>query len=57
MVVDKLKEIIQLQYNIKLDNLVYTTKTEKHNFSRYSLPIVFLIHKEYTPETFVIRRC
>ena len=41
MVVDKLKEIIQLEYNIKLSNLVYTTKIEKHNFSRYSLYLLF----------------
>ena len=42
LIIDKLKEIVQLQKNIKLDALKYTTKREKrYNFSRYSLPIVF----------------
>ena len=40
---------MQLQKNIKLDDLEYTKKRGKHyNFGRYSLPIVFLrdTHKE-----------
>ena len=42
LIIDKLKEIMQLQYNIKLDDLEYTAKRGKrYNFSRYSLPIVF----------------
>ena len=42
LIIDKLKEIVQLQNNIKLDDLEYTKKRRKrYNFSRYSLPIVF----------------
>ena len=34
---------MQLQNNIKLDDLEYTTKRgTRYNFSRYPLPIVFL---------------
>ena len=37
---------MQLQNNIKLDDLAYTTERGKHyNFSRYSSPIVFLRDK------------
>ena len=37
LIIDKLREIMQLQSNIKLDNLEYTTKRGKrYNFSRYS---------------------
>ena len=43
LIIDKLKEIMKLQNNIKLGNLKYTTKSRKsYNFSRYSLPIVFI---------------
>ena len=43
LVIDKLKEIMQLKNNIKLDNLGYTTKRGKiYSFSKYTLPIVFL---------------
>ena len=43
MIIDKLREIMQLQNNIKLDDLEYTAKREKHyNFCKYSLSIVFL---------------
>ena len=43
VITDKLKEIVQLQNKIKLDDLEYTTKRRKHyNFSRYTLPITFL---------------
>ena len=48
MIVDKLKEIMQLQNNIKLDDLEYPTKRGKrYNFRRYSLHVVPLrdIHK------------
>ena len=43
LITDKLKEIVQLQNKIKLDDLEYTTKRRKlYNFSRYTLPITFL---------------
>ena len=43
LIIDKLKPIMQLQSNIKLDDLEYATKRGKrYNFSRCSLPIVFL---------------
>ena len=43
LIINKLKEIMQLQNNIKLDDLEYATKRRKnYNFSRYSLTIVFL---------------
>ena len=43
LIIDKLKEIMKLQNNIKLGNLKYTTNSRKsYNFSRYSLPIVFI---------------
>ena len=48
LIIGNLKEIIQLLTNITLEDLEYTTKRGKrYNFSRYSLPIVFLrgIHK------------
>ena len=48
LIIDKLKEIMQLHINIKLDNLEYTSKKGKcYNFNRHFLPIVFLrdIHK------------
>ena len=39
----KLKEVGELQDTIKLDGLNYKSKREKtYNFSKYSLPIVFL---------------
>ena len=42
MIIDKLKKMVQLQNNIKLDNLVYTTKSGKrYNFIKYFLRIVF----------------
>ena len=50
MIRDKLKEIVNLQAIIKMDELHYKSKPRKvYNFSEYSLPIVFLrdIHKEY----------
>ena len=46
----KLKEIVNLQGIIKLDELYYKSKRRKvYNFSEYSLPIVFLrdVHKGY----------
>ena len=43
LIIDGPKEIIQLQNNVKLDDLEYTPKRGKcDNCSRYSLPIVFL---------------
>ena len=43
LIIDKLKEIMWLQNNIKLDDLEYTTKRGKrYNFSRYFLPIICL---------------
>ena len=50
LIKDNVKEIIQLQNKIKLGNQEYTTKKEKHyNFSKYSLPTVFLrdIYEEH----------
>ena len=50
LIKDNVKEIIQLQNKIKLENQEYTTKKEKHyNFSKYSLPSVFLrdIYEEH----------
>ena len=42
LIINKLKEIMHLQNNIKLDDVEYTVKREKdYNFSRNSLPIVF----------------
>ena len=42
LIIDKLKKMVQLQNNIKLDNLAYTTKSGKrYNFIKYSLRIVF----------------
>ena len=41
--IDKLKEIKQLQNNITLDDLEYTAKRGKHYvFIKYSLAIIFL---------------
>ena len=41
---DELKEIVNLQVIMKTDNLRYKSKSKKvHNFSEYSLPIIFLI--------------
>ena len=54
LIIDKLKEIMQLQNNIKLDDLEYTSKRGKHNFIRYSLPCVFQRH---TRGKFVIKKC
>ena len=46
LIIDKLKEIMQFQNKIRLDDLEYTTKRRKcYNFSRCSLPIVFLRNK------------
>ena len=43
LISNELKEIVQLQRSIKLDDLEYTTKRAKrYNFSRDSLPIIFL---------------
>ena len=40
----KLKEIVELQLIIKKDDLNYKSKRGKiYNFSKYSLPIAFLI--------------
>lgn len=50
LIKDNVKEIIQLQNRIELENQQYTTKKEKrYNFSRYSLPTVFLrdIYEEH----------
>ena len=42
LISNELKEIVQLQRSIKLDDLEYTTKRAKrYNFSRNSLPIIF----------------
>ena len=54
LIIDKLTEVKQLQNNIKLDELEYTTKREKnYGFSKYLLLIVF---KRYTRGKFVIKR-
>ena len=43
LIIDKLKKIMPLQNNIKLDDIEYTAKTGKrYNFSRYYLSIVYL---------------
>ena len=43
MIVDKLKEIKQIQINVKLNNTEYTARKENHsNFIKYLLPIGFL---------------
>ena len=44
LIIDKLKEIKQLQSLIKLNELGYRTKKNGRNcdFSKYSLPVVFL---------------
>ena len=40
---DELKEIVNLQFIMKTDNLRYKSKSKKvYNFSEYSLPIIFL---------------
>ena len=55
LIIDKLNEIMQLQNNIRSDDLEYTTNRGKgYNFSRYSLPIFF---KKYRRGKFVIKRC
>ena len=42
LIIDKLKEFMQLQNNMKLDDLEHTTKRVKcFNFRRSSLPIAF----------------
>ena len=42
MIRAKLKEIVNLKYIIKIDELNYKSKHRKvYNFSEYSLPIVF----------------
>ena len=42
LIIDKFKKMVQLQNNIKLDNLAYTTKSGKrYNSIKYSLSIVF----------------
>ena len=54
LIIDKLKEVKQLQNNIKADYLESKKKRGKHDsFSKYLSPIVF---KGYTREKFVIRR-
>ena len=51
----KLKEIVELQDIIKKDYLNYKSKRRRtYNFSKFSLPIVFL--KRYTRRTFINRR-
>ena len=43
LISDRLKEIMQLQINIKLDNLEHTAERGKRcNFSKYFLSILFL---------------
>ena len=43
LIIDKLKNIIQLQNNSKLDDIEYNTKRGKcYNTGKYSLFIVFL---------------
>ena len=43
MIIDKLEELMQLQENIKLDDLEYTAERGKrYNFKKCNLPIVFL---------------
>ena len=37
-----LEEIIQSQNNLELIELGYKAKSRKHNFSKHSLPIIFL---------------
>ena len=52
LIIEQLKKIIKLQNNLKLDDLEHTKNRGKHyNFSKYSLPIIFLrnIHKENLP--------
>ena len=42
LILDKLKEIVNLQGIIKTDNLLYKSKSRKgYKFSEYFLPIVF----------------
>ena len=42
---DKLKEIVQLQNNIKVGRLEHTKKRgERYNFSRYSLPFALFTY-------------
>ena len=54
LIIGKLKDIMEYQNNIKLDNLEHIAKRGKHySISKYSLPIVF---KRYTRRKFVFRR-
>ena len=42
LIIDKLKENVPLQNNIKLDDPEYTAKSGKHyNFTKYSVPFDF----------------
>ena len=42
LIIDKLKENVSLQNNIKLDDPEYTAKSGKHyNFTKYSVPFDF----------------
>ena len=55
LIIDKLKENKQLQNNIKLDDLEYTTKNAN---IMLSVTIHYLLHfKGYKRGKFVIRRC
>ena len=40
---DREKEIIKLQDSIELNKLSHEPKSGKHNFSKISLPIIFII--------------
>ena len=41
LIIDKVKEIKQLQNNTELGNLGYTKKGKNYGFCKYSLPILF----------------
>ena len=56
LVIEKLQEIMQLQNNIKLDNLEYTAKRRKIIISENTHYVLFIFTR-YTREKFVIRRC
>ena len=55
LIIDKLKEIVQLQNNIKLDDLEHTAKEgTRYNFSRYFYLLLFF--DRYTPGKLIITR-
>ena len=42
LIKDRLKEIIELENSIKINDLNYLSAKKNYNFSNYSVPIVFL---------------